>query len=166
MWEWEPAPVSASPGWWRKLNKAHISPTAIGAQSAGHDGYYSNPPSVMPDMTKVLKVGWLDGCLPRSFLQGPSLGHPRRELTQDVGSELHLSSSSYLQAYLFWTFREKTDIWNHKNWKINWKISLARQLQSGSWKLQRSQLIVIRLKILLRISYHSKCAIERTTPPV
>lgn len=35
---------------------------------------------------------------------------PHPELRQDAGSELHLNSSSYQQACLFLTFREKADI--------------------------------------------------------
>lgn len=35
---------------------------------------------------------------------------PHPEPRQDVGSERHLNSSSYLQACLFLTFRKKTDI--------------------------------------------------------
>lgn len=55
----------------------------------------------MPNMSQVLKV---EGYIPRSCLQDPLLVRPRRGLRQVVGSELRLSSSSYLQAYLFWTF--------------------------------------------------------------
>lgn len=66
--------------------------------------YHGNPPSVMPHVSNVLTV---EGGSPRSCLRGPLLVRPRRGLRQVVGSELRLSPSSYLQAYLLWTFRER-----------------------------------------------------------